>query len=175
VDLERKEVIEIFFAGLADKLGLGDLLWQIATSNGMLLLIAGLIVIAMLVGHFPVLSKLSALQRYVIPAKLAVYVFLFLVAFLLGFRMADRRAEAKALRAEIAQKDDVIASKSFDLNLALEVAETAQKQRDEAAQRAKDAQDETNEYAQRLKARPNAACLLTPDDFPGGVPNDGKR
>jgi hypothetical protein len=79
------------------------------------------------------------------------------------------------MRAEIAQKDDVIASKNFDLNLALEAAETAQKQRDEAAQRAKDAQDEINDYAQRLKARPNAACLLTPDDFTGSVPDNTKR
>ncbi|WP_316205981.1 hypothetical protein [Bradyrhizobium sp. SZCCHNR3058] len=168
-------MIQTFFTGLADKLGIGDLLWQIATSDGMLLLIAGLIVIAMLVGHFPVLSKLSALQQYVIPAKLAVYLFLALFAFLIGFRTADRRAEAKALRAELAQKDGVIALKDFDLHLALEAAETAQKQRSEAAQRAKDAQDETNEYAQRLKARPSAACLLTPDDFPGGVPNSTKR
>ncbi|WP_315751405.1 MULTISPECIES: hypothetical protein [unclassified Bradyrhizobium] len=160
---------------MADKLGIGDLLWQIATSDGMLLLIVGLIVIAILVGHFPVISKLSVLQQYVIPAKLAVYLFLVLFAFLIGFRTADRRAEAKALRAELAQKDGVIASKDFDLHLALEAVETAQKQRSEAAQRTKDAQDETNEYAQRLKARPSAACLLTPDDFPGGVPNNTKR
>ncbi|WP_316227757.1 hypothetical protein [Bradyrhizobium sp. SZCCHNR3015] len=160
---------------LANKLGFGDLLWQIATSDGALLLFAGLIVITMLVGHFPVLSKLSALQQYVVPAKFAVYVFVFLFAFLLGFRTADRRVEAKALRNEIAQKDDVIAAKDFDLNLALEAAEAAQKQRDEAAQRAKDAQDEIDDYAQRLKARPNASCLLTPDDFPGGLPNNAKR
>ncbi|WP_316201608.1 MULTISPECIES: hypothetical protein [unclassified Bradyrhizobium] len=164
-----------FAQAMADKLGFGDLLWQIATSDGVVLLVAGLIVIALLVGHFPVLSKLSALQQYVIPAKLAVYLLLALFAFLIGFRTADRRAEAKALRAEIAQKDDLIASKSFDLQLALEAAEAAQKQRDAAARRAKDAQDETDDYAKRLKAHPNAACLLTPDDFPGSVPDNAKR
>jgi ABC-type transport system involved in cytochrome bd biosynthesis fused ATPase/permease subunit len=137
--------------------------------------VAGLIVIALLVGHFPVLSKLTALQQSVIPAKLAVYVFVFLLAFLLGFRTADRRAEAKALRAEIAQKNEVIAAKDLDLHLALEAAEAAQKQRDEAALRAKTVQDEMDDYAQRLKARPNASCVLIPDDFPGSVPDHAKR
>ncbi|WP_315741069.1 hypothetical protein [Bradyrhizobium sp. SZCCHNR1093] len=160
---------------MADKLGFGDLLWQIATSDAVLLLVAGLIVIAMLVGHFPVLSKLSVLQQYVIPAKLAVYAFVFLFAFLLGFRTADDRAEAKVLRADVARKDEVIAAKDFDLRLALEAAEAAQKQRDEAALRAKEAQDEIDDYAKRLKARPNASCVLAPSDFPGSLPDDGKR
>ncbi|BAM87700.1 conserved hypothetical protein [Bradyrhizobium oligotrophicum S58] len=160
---------------MADKLGFGDLLWQIATSDGVLLLVAGLIVIAALVGHFPVLSKLSALQQYVIPAKLAVYAVIFLFAFLLGFRTADDRAEAKALRADVARKAEVIAAKDFDLRLAIEATEVAQKQRDEAALRAKEAQDEIDDYAQRLQARPNASCLLAPSDFPGGLPDDGKR
>ncbi|WP_316202960.1 MULTISPECIES: hypothetical protein [unclassified Bradyrhizobium] len=164
-----------FAQAMADKLGFGDLLWQIATSDAVLLLVAGLIVIAVLFGHFPVLSKLSALQQYVIPAKLAVYAFVFLFAFLLGFRTADDRAEAKAMRAEIAQKNEVIAAKDFDLRLAVEAAEAAQKQRDEAALRAKEAQDEIDDYAEHLKARPSASCVLTPDDFPGSMPDHAKH
>ncbi|WP_245476817.1 hypothetical protein [Bradyrhizobium sp. Leo170] len=80
------------------------------------------------------------------------------------------------LRDQIAAKDGVIANKNFDLHLALEAAETASKQRDEAAQRVKEAQDEIDDYANRLKARPNVACLLTPDDFVSRVRDDtGKR
>ncbi|MDI2072446.1 hypothetical protein ABIF68_006149 [Bradyrhizobium japonicum] len=168
-------MIRQFFVSLNDKLGLGDLLWQIAASDVVILTLAALVFVCMIVGHFPIISKLPAVAPYASVAAVLVYVFLSAQAFLVGYRFADGRAEAKALREAVAVRDDLLARQRSSLNLALDAAETAVKQRDEAAQRAQDAQDEIDDYEERLKARPNAACLLTPDDFTGGVQDHGKR
>ncbi|BAR59162.1 hypothetical protein NK6_6007 [Bradyrhizobium diazoefficiens] len=115
------------------------------------------------------------MRPYAKTAKLVFIIALTALVFLLGFRTADNRAESKILRDQIAARDDVIARQKSSLNTALDAAETASKQRDEAAQRALEAQDEIDDYERRLKARPNAACLLTPDDFPDRVQDHGKR
>lgn len=166
-------MIKKFFMDAFESTTISDFLWATATSEIALSALGLLIVVAAVVGYLPVVSTL--LGGYAKTAKLVFIVALATLVFLLGFRTADRRAEAKALRDQIAQRDEVIANKNFDLHLALEAAETASKQRDESAQRAKEAQDEINDYAERLKARPNSACLLTPDDFADRVSNDGKR
>ncbi|WLA63902.1 hypothetical protein [Bradyrhizobium diazoefficiens] len=152
---------------------ISDFLWAAAASEIALSALGLLIVVAAGVGYLPIVSTL--LGGYAKTAKLVLIVALAALVFLLGFRTADNRAEAKILRDQTSARDDVIASKNRDLRLALDAAETASKQRDEAAQRAKDAQDEIDEYAERLKARPNAACLLTPDDFADRVQDRRKR
>lgn len=163
-------MIKAFFTNIFESTAISDFLWAAATSEIALSALGLLIVVAAVVGYLPIVSTM--LGGYAKIAKLIFIIALAVLVFLLGFRAADRRAEAAELRAKIAAKDDVIAAKNFDLHLALEAAETAGKQRDEAAQRAKEAQDEIDDYAERLKARPNAACLLTPDDFARRVRND---
>ncbi|MGX9427967.1 hypothetical protein [Bradyrhizobium sp. LeoA1S1] len=166
-------MIKKFFMDLFESTAISDFLWAAATSEIALSALGVLIVVAAVVGYLPIVSTL--LGGYAKAAKLVFIVALAALVFLLGFRAADRRAEAAELQQRIAAKDEVIANKNFDLHLALEAAETASKQRDEAAQRAKEAQDEIDDYAQRLKARPNAGCLLTDDDFTDRVRHDGKR
>ncbi|WP_028165504.1 hypothetical protein [Bradyrhizobium elkanii] len=166
-------MIKQFFMDSFESTAISDFLWAAATSEIALSALSLLIAVAAVVGYLPIVSTL--LGGYAKAAKLVFIVALAALVFLLGFRAADRRAEAAELRQKIAAKDGVIANKNFDLHLALEAAETASKQREEAAQRAKEAQDEIDDYKQRLKARPNAGCLLTPDDFPDRVSNDGKR
>lgn len=152
---------------------ISDFLWAAATSEIALSALGLLIFVAGLVGYLPIVSTL--LGGYAKSAKLVFIVALTALVFLLGFRTADNRAESKILRDQIAARDDVIARQKSSLNIALDAAETASKQRDEAAQRALEAQDEIDDYERRLKARPNAACLLTPDDFPDRVQNHGTR
>jgi hypothetical protein len=166
-------MIKKFFMDAFESTAISDFLWAAATSEIALSALGLLIVVAAIVGYLPIVSTL--LGGYAKTAKLVFILALTALVFLLGFRTADNRAEAKILRDQIAARDGVIASKNFDLHLALEAAETASKQRDQAAQRAKEAQDEIDDYEQRLKARPNAACLLTPDDFPHRVQDGRKR
>ncbi|WP_445215884.1 hypothetical protein ACKWRH_26305 [Bradyrhizobium sp. Pa8] len=152
---------------------ISDFLWAAATSEIALSALGLLIVVAAVVGYLPIVSTL--LGGYAKTAKLVFIVALATLVFLLGFRTADNRTDAKILRDQIAARDDVIARQKSSLDLALDAAETASKQRDEAAQRALEAQDEIDDYEKRLKARPNAACLLTPDDFTDRVQDHGKR
>lgn len=166
-------MIKQWFMDAFASTAISDFLWAAATSEIALSALGLLIVVAAIVGYLPIVSTL--LGGYAKTAKLVFILALTALVFLLGFRTADNRAEAKILRDQIAARDGVIANKNFDLHLALEAAETASKQRDEAAQRAKEAQDEIDDYEQRLKARPNAACLLTPDDFTDRVQNGRKR
>jgi hypothetical protein len=172
--LERK-VIRDFLTGVADKLALGDAFWPLATSDVVVFTLAGLILACVVVAHFPVISKLPMIAPYAATATVFVYVFLAAQAFLVGYRFADERAQVAKLRSDVALANRIIESKNKSLNIALDAVETMQTQRDEAAQRAKEAQDEVDDYAERLKTRPNAACLLTPDDFPRSVSNDAKR
>lgn len=167
-------MIKKFFTDIFESTAISDFLWAAATSEIALSALGLLIVVAAVIGYLPIVSTL--LGGYAKSAKLIFLVSLSALVFLLGFRVADRRAEAAELRDRIAAKEAVIAEKDRDLKLAASTAETAAKQRDEAAQRAKEAQDEIDAYSERLKARPNAACMLTPDDFPGRVHGDaGKR
>lgn len=166
-------MIKQWFMDAFASTAISDFLWAAATSEIALSAMGLLIVVAAIVGYLPIVSTL--LGGYAKTAKLVFILALTALVFLLGFRTADNRAEAKILRDQIAARDGVIASKNFDLHLVLEAAETASKQRDEAAQRAKEAQDEIDDYEQRLKARPNAACLLTPDDFADRVQNGRRR
>ncbi len=166
-------MIKQWFMDAFASTAISDFLWAAATSEIALSALGLLIVVAAIGGYVPIVSTL--LGGYARTAKLVFIIGLTALVFLLGVRTADNRADAKILRDQVAARDGVIASKNFDLHLALEAAETASKQRDEAAQRAKVAQDEIDDYEQRLKARPNAACLLTPDDFADRVQNGRRR
>ncbi len=150
-------------------------LWTLATSDVSLAALGLLILAAAIVGYFPVVSSIAALKGYVTAARFALLLFVGVAAFLIGFRVADDRAEAAALREKIASAEGVIRMKNAEIRITQQMAEQADAERKAAAQRAQDAQDEINDYAERLKARPNAACLLTTDDFTRGVRNDAKR
>jgi hypothetical protein len=81
---------------------MGDFFWDVVTSfpalglNGLLLLVAGV------VGWFPLLKYLPAIGAYVPVARLVAVLVALLICFLIGFRVADEREEAKNLRATIA-------------------------------------------------------------------------
>ena len=136
-----------------------DLLWDIATAPPVLIAVASLLAAALVVGYFPLLRWFPVLGQYVAVARLASYLFLALLTFLLGFRVADNRAEAAALRSKLEAAE-------VDRDAANQSAERLERDRQELARAAGEDQRRIATYEEALKARPNTACTLTDDDFP---------
>jgi hypothetical protein len=170
--MEREAMIAKFFADLNDKLGLGDLFWQVATSHYVIIALAALVVVCWVIGHLPFVSKLPTFAPYAILAQNLCIVFLALQAFCVGFRVADGRAEIKRLKDTVAVAATVIKSQTASLNTMLDANEKMQTQRDEAAHRAMTAQEKIDDYEQRIARDPNGACRLTADDLARGVQDD---
>ncbi|WP_152977588.1 hypothetical protein [Bradyrhizobium pachyrhizi] len=61
-----------------------------------------MLIAAAAVGYFPFAQYIPAVAPYVKAARLVAVIVLLLMAFLIGFRVADEREEAKNLRATIA-------------------------------------------------------------------------
>lgn len=141
---------------------MGDFFWDIATSSMVLSYIGLILGTALVVGYFPLLKWFPLIGTYVPVARLAVILSAALLCFLVGFRVSDARAEAKALRLQLA-------AKQIDLDAAQNAAAESDKARNELAEQAKRDQERIDDYAEQLKKRPNGACILDPADFPDGV------
>lgn len=96
---------------------MSDFLWDIATS-GVARHRRHFLLASLVVACFPLLKWLPMIGPYVPVAKLVSYLALALLLFLFGFRVADGRAEAKALRA-------TIEANNIDLEAASEAAKEA--------------------------------------------------
>jgi hypothetical protein len=132
--------------------------WDVATSHPVLLLIAAVAVAALVVGHFPVIGRIPALAPYVVLSRFVSVLAAALLMFLIGFRVADNRAE----RAQM----------EFDLNwhrLQLEqqeaTAKDAERLKDEAQNEAREAKGKLDDYRARFGDRPDAVCAFTLDDL----------
>jgi hypothetical protein len=145
-----------------------DWVWDIATSNFVLGIIAAILVAAFLVAHAPslVLKLWPTAYLYSKAAALVQVLAAALLCFLIGFRASDERAEAKSLRTQIA-------AQQTDLRAANDAANRADAARAELAKKAKADEERIEDYEERLRRRtPNTACILVPDDFPVRVPNN---
>lgn len=147
---------------------IADLFWDIATSTIVLGGIGVVLGAALIVGYFPLLKWFPVLGAYVPVARLVVILSAALLCFLIGFRVSDDRAEAKSLRLQLQAKE-------MDVEAANDAAKKADEARAELAEQAKQDQERIADYAEKLKSRPNSACTLAPDDFPGLLRDDGKR
>jgi hypothetical protein len=140
---------------------MGDFFWDVATSfpalglNGLLLLVAGV------VGWFPLLKYLPGIGSYVPAARLVAVLVALLICFLVGFRVADEREEAKNLRATLAAREaDLENSRKARADDALRSA---------AIERGADARSKSDaEYISTLEA--SSACPFDPGDTGGGRP-----
>ena len=131
---------------------MADILWDIATSWPAIGLVAIAVAGLFIVGHLPMNSPYAA------PAKLLTPVAVALLFFLVGFHVADQRAEAAQLSAQLRAKQlDLDASE-----LARGRAEAAEK---EIKARAAADEKRIADYEVELQNRPNAACLLTDADI----------
>ncbi len=138
---------------------LADLLWNIATSNIVLLAIGALAFAALIVGHVPFGKYAPVIGPYVVLAKFVSYPALMLLAFLVGVRISDDRAEARSLKLKIE-------AQQIDIKAANDAAARADAARAEMARQAEIDQERIEDYAERLKRHPNGACILGDDDFP---------
>ncbi|KRR21723.1 hypothetical protein [Bradyrhizobium retamae] len=169
------ETVRGFFTGLVKGTFISDFLWDIAISDVVLTSIGMFALCAAVVGYIPFGSLIPVVGGYVRAARALFILSLTILVFLLGFRTADRRAEAAELRAKMEIKDNVIATQKIDLAFSAQAAEEAADERKAAAERAKADQDRIANYAKQLEARGgNAACLLTDDDFPRRLRDDRK-
>ena len=89
-----------------------------------------------------------------------------LVAYDLGYRARGELDVSVALRAEIAQRDAVIAEKDRQAKAASEIASAASARADAAVAKSADLQTEVDSYADALAKRaPSAGCALSDDDL----------
>lgn len=99
-----------------------------------------------------------------------------LVAYDLGYRARGELDASAALRAEIAQRDAVIAEKDRQAKAASEIASAASARADAAVAKSADLQTEVDSYADALAKRPaDSRCSMDERDVRGlqsiGRPN----
>ncbi|WP_028136162.1 hypothetical protein [Bradyrhizobium japonicum] len=137
-----------------------DLFWDIATSGPALGVIAWIAVSA-----FVVSRPLKFIERiwpqayaYAKAAALVQAIAAGLLFFLIGFRVADERAEREAMKNELAWKNSQIET-------AEATAEHAQRLKAEAEQKAAEAKGKLDEFRGKYGENPAAICAFTPDDL----------
>ena len=96
--------------------------------------------------------------QYVPVARLVVILSAALLCFLVGFRVADERAETAAMRNKIE-------AQAIDLEAADQAAKESDKAKAELEQQAKADQERIDRYEAALKTRPDGGCALTDDDL----------
>lgn len=136
-----------------------NLFWMVATSTLAVELAAVLLLVALVVGWFPLVKYLPAIGAYVPAARLVSIALLAAISFSIGFRTADERDNMEKLRATLASRDR-------DLAIAVKSAADARKRLD-ASEAAANAQWEADaDYISKLV--PSDLCSFDPGP-PGGV------
>lgn len=136
---------------------MADLFWTLATSYFVLGAIALLALAALVIGHVPFGQYVPVIGPYVVLARFAAYPLLMLLAFLIGFRLSDERAETQRLKRELAFSQ-------LQLKVQIEAAADAERLRRAAEGEAAAANEKVTTYENELaKAAHGPACTL--DDF----------
>lgn len=136
---------------------LADFIWDVATSNLVLAIVALALLAAFAVAHLPFGKWIPAIAPYVVAATLAAHVLFGLLAFLVGFRISDDREEAKRLRDELAWSDNQLKQQKA-------TAAEAAKLKEEAEARARQAKGELDDYRSKFEG-PSAVCAWTDDEL----------
>lgn len=138
---------------------MGDLFWDIATSYTVLCIIALVLAVAFIVAHVPVLVErfLPAIAPYVAAAALVQVLTAAGLFFLIGFRIADERADNKQLKNDLAYHQ-------LQLESAEATAKDAERLKAEAEARANEAKGKLDEYRKKFEG-PEAVCAFTADEF----------
>lgn len=126
---------------------MADLLWLVAASDAGLSILATLFLAGLVVGFAPLLRWIPGLAPYVMLARLVALVALAALSFLIGFRVADERAEVERLKADLAFKQ-----KQMDVQK--HTAEAAERLRMVAETKAAQANQKVTEYEERLAQQP---------------------
>lgn len=137
-----------------------DMFWDIATSGFVLGVIALILVLAFAVSHLPKFVERIWPEAYAYAkaAALVQAIAAGLLFFLIGFRVADERAEREAMKNELAWKNSQIET-------AEATAEHAQRLKAEAEHKAAEAKGKLDEFRGKYGENPAAICAFTPDDL----------
>ncbi len=81
---------------------MADFFWPIATSYAVLSILATLFLAGLVVGFAPLVRFIPGLAPYVMLARLVALIALAVLSFLIGFLVADERAEVERLKADLA-------------------------------------------------------------------------
>lgn len=137
---------------------MADLFWTVATSHVALSGLAVLLLAGLVVGFAPLLRWVPGLAPYVLLARLVAFLTLAALAFLIGFRAADERAEVKQLKADLAFS-------RLQLDAQRQTADTAARLRAAAEADAATANQKVSDYEQRLSTLPaDCGCALDDGD-----------
>jgi hypothetical protein len=121
-----------------------DLFWDFVTSAPVLLMVAAVALAAVAVAHVPrVVQWLPSVKAYVRAASILQVVAVILLGFLLGFRLADDRAETTRLK-------DELTFKQFQLDNAAATAADAARLKNEAEAQALAAKGKLDEYCSKF-------------------------
>jgi hypothetical protein len=133
-----------------------DWLWWLATSDGVLSLIALVLVVAFVVGHIPLAKLLPVVGPYVVLARFVALLALGLLCFLVGARIADERAEVAQLKRSVEWQ-------KIQLEAQDAAAADAERLRKDAEARADAANQRVIDYEDKLSKQP-AGCGCALDD-----------
>lgn len=139
---------------------IADFFWNIATSFAVLGALAAICVAAFIVAHVPALAAriYPPIALYSKAAALVQVIAWALLMFLIGFRLADERAETQQLKNDLAFQE-------LQISNAKETAADAERLRTEAEAKAKEATEQLDEYRKRFGANPDAVCAFSVDDL----------
>lgn len=136
---------------------MSDIFWTIATSYTALCFDAVVLLAALVVGFFPLLKYFPVIGPYVPEARFVALVMIALMAFLIGFRIADERDAMKNLKAEVE-------AKTVDLDATIDAEKEASAARAELAAQAVADQERITGYEAALKSRKVCDDTLSDDD-----------
>jgi hypothetical protein len=151
----------IFGQGLQHReaeLMLTDLFWNMATSNVVLIAIGVVAIAALIVGHVPFGKYAPVIGPYVVLAQFVAYPTLMLLAFLIGVRISDERAETERLKNDLAFKEQQIENVEA-------TAQDAEQLKAEAEAKANDAKGQLDAFREKYGDHPEATCAWTDDDL----------
>lgn len=137
-----------------------EMFWTVATSTAALSIVAGVMVAAFVVAHFPFIKRIPALAPYVLLAGAVSYLALADLALCIGYRIADEHAETVRLQGDLARSNRQLAEQKA-------TAEDAERIANERAAEADELKGKVADYEARLAILPIGACALDDADVDG--------
>ena len=139
---------------------IADFFWNIATSYAVLGLVATILAAAFIVSHMPAILTRFWPQAFVYAkaAALVQVIAAALLFFLVGFRVADERAETRQLKNDLAFTE-------LQIQNANETARDAERLKADAVAKAEEAEGKLNAFRETFGNSPEAVCAFTPDDL----------
>lgn len=132
---------------------MSNFLWHFVTVIVFALLLASLVV-----GWFPLIKWFPVIGEWVRTAQLVALLACLALGLIGGYRYADNHAKLKSLQTKLD-------AAKLDLSTAEDAAAMAHQENIELQMKDQENAERIKQYEQSLKARPNANCTLTPDDF----------